>query len=286
MKGVAGFMKPTVGRVYPSPQPRLRLVAGRNTASASSALAPSKSPKEDKEEEVRELVDNYIAGVLPRNSLYSKLRELLGTQVFEWTRKSHENMVYRGASAYADLSPELRDFPAFLASVGPRYRRELTLDRIDGDRGYEVGNLRWADKQTQTQNRKNTVRLTSGGVTRTLAEWASLLGVTSALLHGRRAKGWTDEEIVAGHQQVVAPGTRNWPPKTGAQFEVAVRDAHKWTIADRLELVGLLEREMNRLSLHASDLIPPVPEEELSDKQLAESQRLSKIYGRLNRPGF
>lgn len=46
------------------------------------------------------------------------------------------------------------DFRAFLAYVGPRPSDEYSLDRIDVNGNYVPGNVRWADKSTQTRNRR------------------------------------------------------------------------------------------------------------------------------------
>jgi hypothetical protein len=45
------------------------------------------------------------------------------------------------------------DFTAFIADVGER-PAGLTLDRIDNDRGYEPGNIRWATMKEQYHNRR------------------------------------------------------------------------------------------------------------------------------------
>ena len=45
-----------------------------------------------------------------------------------------------------------RSFASFLADIGLRPSPELTLDRIDNNRGYEPGNLRWASRQEQQYN--------------------------------------------------------------------------------------------------------------------------------------
>jgi hypothetical protein len=43
----------------------------------------------------------------------------------------------------------------FLALVGQRPSRLYTLDRIDNDRGYEPGNVRWATRHVQRMNRRD-----------------------------------------------------------------------------------------------------------------------------------
>jgi len=46
-------------------------------------------------------------------------------------------------------------FDAFLADVGKKPEPHLTLDRIDNNGNYEAGNVRWADRTTQSRNRRN-----------------------------------------------------------------------------------------------------------------------------------
>lgn len=46
------------------------------------------------------------------------------------------------------------DFMAFVADMGMRPEGK-TLDRIDGDKGYEPGNCRWATRAEQNANRRD-----------------------------------------------------------------------------------------------------------------------------------
>jgi hypothetical protein len=57
------------------------------------------------------------------------------------------------------VHPEWRaDFAAFLRDVGHRPSPELSLDRIDNDRGYEPGNVRWATAKQQANNRRKPTK--------------------------------------------------------------------------------------------------------------------------------
>lgn len=51
---------------------------------------------------------------------------------------------------------EWDDFATFLEHVGPRPSPELTLDRIDNDGSYEPGNVRWATRSQQQNNRRKS----------------------------------------------------------------------------------------------------------------------------------
>ena len=46
------------------------------------------------------------------------------------------------------------DFMAFYKHIGPRPGPGFSVDRIDNDRGYEPGNVRWATHSQQMENRR------------------------------------------------------------------------------------------------------------------------------------
>lgn len=62
------------------------------------------------------------------------------------------------------------DFAAFVADMGPR-PAGATLDRIDNDGHYEPGNVRWASRFEQGQNRCDTRRIPYDGRAQTLSQW-------------------------------------------------------------------------------------------------------------------
>lgn len=48
----------------------------------------------------------------------------------------------------------INDFPAFLAEIGPRPSPRYSIDRIDNEKGYEPGNMRWATSKQQRANQR------------------------------------------------------------------------------------------------------------------------------------
>jgi hypothetical protein len=88
------------------------------------------------------------------------------------------------------------DYRAFLADVGRRPAETAELDRIDNDRGYEPGNVRWTDRRTQTRNTRANRRLTIDGITLCVSEWAERSGVSASAIFWRLDAGWSAERAV------------------------------------------------------------------------------------------
>ncbi len=76
-------------------------------------------------------------------------------------------------------------FVAFLEHVGPAPSNEHTLDRIDNAKGYEPGNVRWATPSQQARNKTGIPLIAFRGESRSLTEWAEILGIKRATLNRR-----------------------------------------------------------------------------------------------------
>ena len=76
------------------------------------------------------------------------------------------------------------------------YADNLTLDRIDPNKGYTPDNCRWVDWKTQQNNRTNNRIITINGESHTLAEWSNITGINSCTISSRIGNGWSDEKAV------------------------------------------------------------------------------------------
>lgn len=92
------------------------------------------------------------------------------------------------------------NYEQFRDDVGHAPSKWHTFDRIDNSKDYEPGNVRWATRKEQANNRDTNVVIEWGGVSRTLAEWADHMGVKYGLLGSRWKKGLRGADLFAPSQ--------------------------------------------------------------------------------------
>jgi hypothetical protein len=106
------------------------------------------------------------------------------------------NLTYGGRGIA--VVPRWESFETFLDDMGER-PDGMTLDRIDSDGNYEPGNCRWADKPTQTKNRRlrrNAPLITFVGRSQSVSQWAREVGLSTSTLQTRLARGWSVEKAL------------------------------------------------------------------------------------------
>lgn len=88
---------------------------------------------------------------------------------------------------------EWLDFSRFLRDMGER-PKGMTLDRIDGTKGYFKENCRWATPAQQQRNLKSNVMINYKEQEYILTDLANLLGLSPATLKYRIRAGWNEND--------------------------------------------------------------------------------------------
>ena len=86
-------------------------------------------------------------------------------------------------------------FENFLEDMGEP-PEGLTIDRLDNDSGYFKDNCAWRTPTDQARNRRSSLKLTYDGLTLTVAEWSSRVGIGRRTIEARYHAGWPSDAIL------------------------------------------------------------------------------------------
>lgn len=70
-------------------------------------------------------------------------------------------------------------------SIQHGYNENLTIDRIDNNKGYSPDNCRWVTRKQQARNRRSNINFTYNGETHCIVEWCELLGLKPKTVYQR-----------------------------------------------------------------------------------------------------
>lgn len=86
----------------------------------------------------------------------------------------------RGITVCDEWKDNFQTFYSWAISNG--YDPDLSIDRIDNDRGYSPENCRWATSSEQARNRRSDHLITFQGETRTMVEWVEEMKIPINIL--------------------------------------------------------------------------------------------------------
>lgn len=101
----------------------------------------------------------------------------------------------RGIHLFAAWRESVELFCSYVSEL-EHFGQDRTLDRINNDRGYEPGNVRWATTTEQNRNTRHNKLITFGSKTQCAAAWEEELGLRNGQIHDRMSRGWSAERAL------------------------------------------------------------------------------------------
>lgn len=125
------------------------------------------------------------------------------------TNPNEKNFAQYGGAGIGVCAEWRNSFRAFYQHIGPRPSMNHTIERINNERGYEPGNVRWATRQDQSKNRKTTIWVEWGGERLCLKDAAQRAGVSYRRAQVRVSKlGWSTERALTTPPRRFTAGAR------------------------------------------------------------------------------
>lgn len=135
---------------------------------------------------------NHVTHGKSKTRLYSIWRDMKN-RCKGLKKRDKENYFDRGITVCDRWEDDFQAF--YWWAIFHGYRDDLTIDRIDNDKGYSPDNCRWVTRAEQNNNTRRNHYITYNGETHTVKEWANILGIKPSTLRSRlNTYKWSVEE--------------------------------------------------------------------------------------------
>ena len=120
---------------------------------------------------------------------------------------SFTNYGGRGITVCDEWKTSRDEFVLWAIAAG--HADDLSLDRIDNNKGYSPENCRWASIRDQLLNQRRNRIIEFGGVALALSQWAEKLGITLDTLSKRLVRMPVEKALQPGRLTEWKHGTRH-----------------------------------------------------------------------------
>lgn len=146
---------------------------------------------------IREIKKRHRNGRIAKTHGRSKCPEYMAwidmrRRVFNRGHKYYKDYGGRGIT----VCKRWLSFETFFKDMGSRPSKKHSLDRIKNEGNYHPRNCRWATRLEQAANTRTCFLITRNGVTKSLKQWAKLLGVNYQTAKWRKRHGFSDDEVL------------------------------------------------------------------------------------------
>lgn len=142
-------------------------------------------------------MSKVIHGHTSRSKPWSSEYKAWAAMVRRCTNPRQSNYPYYGGRGITVCPAWLESFKQFFADMGSMPSDgKWSLDRIDPNGNYEPGNCRWASRETQMNNRRDSRLLTHDSKTLGIPQWSRLTGISIGTIVRRLKLGWPHSRVL------------------------------------------------------------------------------------------
>lgn len=124
------------------------------------------------------------------------LRKVWVSMIHRCTNPSAPNYSYYGGRGVSVCAQWLDSFDQWLVDVGDRPSAQHQLDRIESNKPYEPGNVKWSTRRQNIRNRRCTKMVCVDGVRLPLGEYCEAHGLYYPTINSRLLNGWSVERAL------------------------------------------------------------------------------------------
>ena len=132
-------------------------------------------------------------------------------------------------------------FDQFISDMGQPPSNKHTLDRIDPNGNYTPENCRWADMETQFNNKRNNVHITAFWKTQTIAQWVRETGMSRDMIKHRIF------EMNLPPEEALLMQKGSWVQKPVLQYDLQGNFVQRYeSLAAMEKVTGLSKKAVNQ----------------------------------------
>ena len=149
----------------------------------------------------KEKIRAYMREYHQNNKYDHRLKGIWRAMINRCTDPRNISYKYYGGKGVSVCDEWVDDYEKFERwAFGNGYKSDLTIDRIDSNKGYCPDNCRWATKKQQQNNTSYNRKITFSGTTHSMKEWSELTGIGYYALYNRMRRGWSVERALTTNQ--------------------------------------------------------------------------------------
>lgn len=112
--------------------------------------------------------------------------------------KRYKDYGGRGITICDEWMKESKNF--FEWAINNGYKKDLTLERINNEKGYSPDNCKWATYQDQANNTRRNHLVTIDGESHTIAEWSRITNISYSTIRARIRRGYKGKDLISSNK--------------------------------------------------------------------------------------